>query len=337
MSVHVIAEAGSNYNGSVEMAMRLNRIAFDAGADSVKFQIIYPEGLYRSGEYPYGHYDIKEVLRIRQAGVLKDEDWLAVRNNAQEMGIDFSASVFDKKGLALLMAMNPNYVKTASSDLNNLRFLREVAAYGKTMIVSTGMATLDEIDTTVNELGKAGISGEKLVLLHCVSSYPTDLSDTNIAFIQTLKKFGTAVGFSDHTLGTEAACVAVASGATWIEKHFTSDCTLEGFDHKYAMEPGPFSEYVKAIRFTENSLRQKDQKISEAEAYTKQRARRGLYAARDLPYGHILTSDDILIVRPENSISACQVDLIIGMKITKELKVNGPLSLDILSKPNASR
>lgn len=330
MTVHVIAEAGSNYNGSVDLAFQLNRVAFEAGADSVKYQIIYPEGLYRSGVYAYGHYDIKDVLRIRQEGVLTDEEWWSVRNNAHEVGIDFSASVFDTKGLDLLIKMDPPYVKTASSDLNNLRFMREVAARGKTMVVSTGMATLPEIEVTVNELSKVGISGESLVLLHCVSSYPTDLDGTNLAFMQTLKQFGTAIGFSDHTLGTEAACAAVAVGATWIEKHFTTDCTLEGFDHKHAMEPIAFASYVKAIRATENSLLPKEQKIGEAEAYTKQRARRGLYVARDLPVGHVLKNEDILIVRPESAIAASQIDQVVGMKLAQSLKANEPLSFDVL-------
>jgi len=328
--VHIIAEAGSNYNGSVDLAFQLNRVAHHAGADSVKYQIIYPEGLYRAGEYAYGHYAIKDVLRVRREGVLTDEEWWSVRNNAQESSIDFSASVFDTRGLKLLMEMNPPYIKTASSDLNNLRFMREVAAQGKTMVVSTGMATLPEIEITVNELSKVGIGGKKLVLLHCVSSYPTPLDDTNLAFMLTLKQFGTAIGFSDHTLGTEAACTAIAVGATWIEKHFTTDRTLDGFDHKHAMEPLPFGEYVKAIRSIENSLKAKDQKIGESEAYTKQRARRGLYVARDLPAGSKLMNEDILILRPENTIAASQVDQVVGMKLKRSLKANEPLSFDVL-------
>lgn len=331
MAVHVIAEAGSNYNGSVDLAFKLNDVAKNAGADSVKYQIIYPEGLYRTGEYAYGHYDIKNVLRTRQEGVLKDEQWRLIRDNALGIGIDFSASVFDTKGLNLLMEMNPPYVKIASSDLNNLRFLREVAARTGTMVVSTGMATLSEIETSVKVLEKAGISGEKLVLLHCVSSYPVELSDTNLAFIQILKQFGTAVGFSDHTLGTESACAAVAAGATWLEKHFTIDHYLEGFDHKYALEPGAFCDYVKAIRATAKSLTPKEQKIGEAEAYTKQRARRGLYVARDLPAGYVLANDDILIVRPENSITASQIDQVVGMMLTQALHANEPLSFEVLA------
>ena len=136
MSVHIIAEAGSNHNGQTDLALELNKVAFDAGADSVKFQIIYPEGLYRSGVYSYGHYDIKDVLKIRQDGVLTDDEWRLIYDHANNLGINFSASVFDTKGLELLLEMDPSYIKLASSDLNNLRFLREVAARKKTMIVS---------------------------------------------------------------------------------------------------------------------------------------------------------------------------------------------------------
>jgi N,N'-diacetyllegionaminate synthase len=331
MSVHVIAEAGSNYNGSVDLAFKLNRVALDAGADSVKYQIIYSEGLYRTGIYAYGHYDIKDVLRIRKEGELTDNEWLAVCTNARDIGISFSASVFDTRGLDLLMSFDPPYIKTASSDLNNLRFLREVAVRGKPMVVSTGMATLIEIERTVNELIKHGVSSEKLVLLHCVSSYPTELGDTNLAFLQILKQFGTTIGFSDHTLSSEAACLAVALGATWIEKHFTTDHTLDGFDHKHAIEPLPFGDYIKAIRATENSLLPKHRKIGDAEAYTKQRARRGLYVASDLPAGHILANNDILIVRPENTISADQVDQVVGMQLIEPLKANEPLSFQVLN------
>lgn len=331
MSVHIIAEAGSNYNGSVELACKLNQVAADAGADSVKYQIIYPEGLYRQAVYTYGHYDIKEVLRIRQEGVLSDEDWKRVYLDAKARGILFSSSVFDLRGLDLLMEMDPPYLKTASSDLNNIRFLRELASRGKKMIVSTGMATLSEIEKSVDVIVKQGLPLSQIVLMHCVSAYPTSLDDTNLAFIETLKNtFGTSVGFSDHTQGNEAACVAVGLGVEWIEKHYTLDNTLPGFDHKYAMEPSQFANYVSSIRAVEVSLAPQDQKIGDAEAYTKQRARRGMYVSKSLPAGHILTDQDILIVRPENSIPASDIDVIIGMQLLQPLDAFDPLSMDIL-------
>ena len=326
MGIHIIAEAGSNYNGSVELAQDLNTVAAESGADSVKYQIIYPEGLYRQAQYHYGHYDISEVLRIRQEGVLTDDEWRTVFEDAYEKNIPCSASAFDLKGLKLLESLNCPYLKIASSDLNNVRFLREAASYGKTMVVSTGMSSLSDIENSVNVLSKEGIEGEKLVLLHCVSAYPSLLQDTNLSFINTLKHaFGTAVGFSDHTLSSEAACAAVALGATWIEKHFTTDRTLSGFDHKHAAEPAVMKEYVASIRAIEASLQYQPAKIGEAENYTRQRARRGLYAARDIPAGQTITDEDILIVRPQNHMPAESIDRIVGKPISTAVKANDPI------------
>ncbi|MCB1234817.1 MAG: N-acetylneuraminate synthase family protein [Verrucomicrobiae bacterium] len=336
MSVHIIAEAGSNYNGSVELARQLNAVASDAKADSVKYQIIYPEGLYRPGEYAYGHYDIKEVWRIRESGVLDDDSWRAIAADALERGILFSASIFDTRGLDLLCGLDPPYLKIASCDLNNLRFLREVAARGLPMVVSTGMSTLGDIEKAVAALAAEGIGGEKLVLLHCVSAYPAPLGSTNLAFLGTLRAaFGTAIGFSDHTTSHEAACAAVALGATWIEKHFTTDKTLEGFDHKHAQEPGELAAYVAAIRETEQSITPKVAKIGDAEAYTRQRARRGVYAARELPAGHVLTSADLAIVRPESPIAADRFDELVGMKLKAPLAAFAPLTWEGLEHSDA--
>lgn len=328
MAVHIIAEAGSNYNGSVSLAKQLNGVAAEAGADSVKYQIINTDALYRLGDYAYGHYKIEDIRAIRRRDELSDEQWADIREDAVAKGILFSASVFDTRGLDLLCGFDPPYIKTASCDLNNLRFLREIAARGRTMVVSTGMSTLGDIEKAVSALEKEGVTGEKLVLLHCVSAYPSALKDTNLSFIQTLRgAFGTAVGFSDHTLGTEAACIAVALGATWIEKHFTTDHTLDGLDHKHAMEPPAFTAYVGAIRETEAALKPKVTKIGPAEAYTRQRARRGLYVAADLPAGHVLRNEDILIVRPESPIPADEIDMIVGRTLVSPVGANEALTL----------
>lgn len=326
MSVHIIAEAGSNYNGSVDLARRLNTVARDAGADTVKYQIIYTEGLYKAGKYAFGHYDIEDVRRVRDEGVLSDEAWIEIAADAKAKGIVFSASVFDTRGLDLLCRLDPPYIKLASCDLNNLRFLREVAARGRRMIVSTGMSTLGDIEKAVNALDREGISGDKLVLLHCVSAYPSKVADTNLAFIPTLRgAFGTDVGFSDHTLGDEAACAAVALGASWIEKHFTTDRTLPGFDHKHAMEPEPFARYCAAVREVEAALRPKVVKIGEAEAYTRQRARRGVYYRSDLPAGHVLTDADIEVLRPQSVLAADEIDLLPGRVLRRPVAAHSAI------------
>ncbi len=332
--VHIIAEAGSNYNGSVPLAFKLNDCAVKAGADSVKYQVIYPEGLYRPGQYPYGHYDIKEVIKIREDAVLDDEDWLAVCLDARDRGIDFSASIFDRRGLELLCRFEPRYIKIASCDLNNLRFLRMVAERNVRMVVSTGMASLSDIEKAVVELDRAGVSGEKLVLLHCVSVYPSLLKDTNLNFIRVLRRaFGTDVGFSDHTLTTEAACVAVSLGASWIEKHFTLDKSLPGLDHKYAMDSEEFSNYVATIRATEEAVSPTLRKLTVAERDTRCRARRGVYVAKDLPAGHVLGSDDIAVLRPESEIAADKIDEIVGATLLRNLAAYEALGVGDLVWP----
>lgn len=326
MAVHVIAEAGSNYNGSVVLARRLNEAAAAAGADSVKYQIINTDLLYRQGNYTYGHYKIEDIRAVRRRDELPDESWRLIFADARAQGIGCSASVFDERGLDLLESFDPPYIKIASCDLNNHRFLRLVASRRRKMVVSTGMATLDEIDRTVSILDSAGVSGSNLVLLHCVSVYPSPLSETNLYYIELFaSRFGCEVGFSDHTMSTEGACVAVAMGATWIEKHFTMDSALDGLDHKHAAEPAALTRYIRMIRETEYSLLPKLQKVGADEAYTKQRARRGIYASRDLQQGHVVTDADLEILRPEGPLSADLVDEVVGIRLSRPVRAHEPL------------
>lgn len=319
MGVHIIAEGGTNHNGRLDYAVKLADIAKEAGADSVKFQIIYPWGLYLPGEYQYGHYDIKKVIDIRTRQQLPDEDYIKLNDYCNQIGIRFSASVFDQRGLDLLTSFDPPYLKTASCDLNNLRFLRTLAQTGRRMIVSTGMSTLQDIEKAVEAITKEG--NNNLVLLHCVSVYPAKLEQSNIPFIKTLKDtFGFEVGFSDHTPTSHAALMALASGATWFEKHFTFDKTLEGFDHSHAQDATEFKNYVADIRNAEIALQPKEEKITDAERYTRKRARRSLYASRDLPAGHVITDEDVLIVRPEGIMDADQIDILVGSALKNNLK-----------------
>ncbi|SHJ80339.1 N-acetylneuraminate synthase [Malonomonas rubra DSM 5091] len=325
--IHIIAEAGTNHNGKLVKAKSLVDIAKRAGADSVKFQIIYPWGLYLPGEYEYGHYDIKEVIRIREEGMLKDEEYEELAAYCQDQGVAMSASVFDERGLDLLMQFDPSYIKTASCDLNNLRFLRQVAERGKKMVVSTGMSTLTDIEKTLRELEKVGPLD--LVLLHCVSVYPAKLEQTNLQFIETLKNnFGYPVGFSDHTGDSLAACMALAKGATWFEKHYTEDRTQAGFDHAYAMEEDGLGRYVADLHEAQSALADVADKLTEAELYTRKRARRSIYAARDLKSGELVADKDLLVVRPEGILDADQIDLVAGSRLVRDVKQYQALSLE---------
>lgn len=317
--IHIIAEAGTNNNGSLVKAKCLSDIAKRSGADSVKFQLIYPWGLYLQGNYEYGKYDIAKVIEIRSKGVMSDEEYSELNGYCNQHGIPFASSVFDIRGLELMLRFDPPYIKLASCDINNVRFLRQVAGCGKKIVISTGMSELAEIELGINTLLRAGASD--LVVMHCVSNYPAYLKQANISFIHVLKKtFGLPVGFSDHTADSIASCMALAMGATWFEKHFTEDKTQEGLDHAYALVESEFTEYVRNLRDAQEAMVLREEKVSSDEKYTKRRARRSLYAASDLAEGHILTNEDVLVVRPENTMSADQVDMLIGKPLTKAIQ-----------------
>lgn len=331
--VHIIAEAGTNHNGSLETACKLVAVAKRAGADSVKFQIINPDGLYLPGKYEFGKYDIEEVRSLRRRFMLSDSAYRALADYSAKEGLPFSASVFDREGVDLLKSLNPPYIKIASTDLNNFRLLRMALDSDLPIILSTGMSSLGDIEKSVKMLGITDT--KRLVLMHCVSVYPSQLRDTNLSFIDTLKSaFGFPVGFSDHTQSSVAACLAVTKGVSFIEKHFTLDRRQEGFDHAYAAEETELLQYVRDIRDTELALSPKPNKLSDSELYTRKRARRSLYAARDLEPGTVLTPEDILVVRPENEMSADQIDDLIGATLTQHLPAYTPFSMRLLASRN---
>lgn len=325
--IHIIAEAGTNNNGDLKKAQNLVDIAHRSGADSVKFQIINTWGLYLPGKYDYGHYNIEDVIKIRQDGEMTDQEYTELSHHARKVGIGFSSSVFDPQGLELLVSLNPEYIKIASCDLNNIRFLKQVADCGIKMVVSTGMSTLEDVQKAVGAITYNGF--KDLVLLHCVSVYPAKLEQSNIKFISRLKKeFGFTVGFSDHTPTSHAACMALTEGATWFEKHFTESKNQKGLDHAYAMEEHELKSYVDDLRNANIALEERDIKISDAEFYTRKRARRSLYAATDLRQGHLITDDDVLCVRPENILQADQIELVVGRKLKTDISQFQPFTFD---------
>ncbi len=329
--IHIIAEAGTNNNGRLDKAKNLCDIAKRANADSVKFQMINTWGLYLPGDYEYGKYDIKDVIRIREEGQMTDEEYTALNAHCNTENISFTSSVFDEKSLDLLASFKPKYVKIASSDLNNVSFLRKVASRGIKMVISTGMSTLQDVQFTMNELAKVNFSD--IVLLHCVSVYPAQLRQANLPFIKTLKdEFGTEVGFSDHTGNSMASCMALNYGATWFEKHFTEDKSQEGLDHAYALDEQELTAYVSDIEQAIEAINGNDIKISEAEFYTRRRARRSMYASKDLKQGDVITEQDVLVVRPENVMQANEYDLVIGATLTTDLKQHGAFNKDILKR-----
>jgi N,N'-diacetyllegionaminate synthase len=329
--VYVIAEAGSNYNGSVELALQLNSAAAAAGADCVKYQLISPYGLYLEGDYSYGNYKIEEVIKIRELNTLSDQQWYQIKDHAESLGLDFSFSLFDERGITLASEMGIKFAKVASTDLNNHMFLRKLARAFSHIVISTGMSTLIEIEDSLNVLRETGDTNLNLVVMHCVSSYPVPTAKTNLAFLPKLQSFGHVSGFSDHSLGVEAAAGAVALGAVWIEKHFTLDRDLPGLDHEHSLNPEELRQFINALRSLEESLNYSGEKLQPEEVTTMARARRGVYAKANLPKGHVVTEEDLNIVRPPSEISADKAEDLLGKKLLTELKKDDPFPKSLLS------
>ena len=326
MPAHVIAEAGTNHGGDLSMARRLVDIAVSAGADSFKVQMIYPDGSYVPEFYQDGTYAPNEVFGQRSATMLTDKDYRALAEYCRSSGVEFAATVFDARGISLADSLDVPYLKIASCDLNDSRHLRDCASTGRRIVLSTGMATLIEVDRAVSEISSMGNSD--IVLMHCVSVYPCPIDEMNLAFVGTLRdNFPFPVGLSDHTDSSLPAIVACGIGATWFEKHFTYDRTVVGSDHHFSLGPEEFRAYVGDVRSAETTIAQRPEKIGQAEHALRSRVRRGLYAARNISAEEVIEDCDILVVRPSGPLAPDDVDLVVGHRAARDIARYEPLSL----------
>jgi sialic acid synthase SpsE len=317
--VHLIAEAGTNHNGSLRTAMELIDAAVTAAAQSVKFQMIFPEGLYLPVEQQNGRMVESAVFRRRSQTALAPDDFRRLAAYCREQEIAFSASVFDQVGISLLDELDAPYIKIASCDLNNSPLLRAAARTGRRLIISTGMSTLEEIERAVRDVEQTG--NQDMVLMHCVSAYPCPTAQMNMGFLDVLAdRFGYPVGLSDHTEQSLAAAIAVAKGASWIEKHLTLDRAAEGFDHAYAMQPAMFIAYTNDVRTSQGACRRRIEKLAPAERDVITRARRGLYASRDLAIGEVLRESDILIVRPQGPLGPNDIEKVVNRPVQQPIR-----------------
>ena len=306
----VIAEAGSNHGGTVDGAIELVRIAASAGADVVKFQFIFPSGLYLP-EYLEldGTYSESAVWRSRQVEELAPEEWAEVWSEAARLGLAPAASVFCEQGIDLLKALGTPFVKIASTDLTNLGLLASTAEKFDQIVLSTGMATIEEIDASLTFL-KEECGSPTVRLMHCVSRYPCPLEASAPHRVKYLRdKFGLEVGFSDHTEGVGAALMAAACGARFFEKHFTLDKSAPGFDHKHAASPAELTAYISALHQGIAALEKEPWNIAAEERETAIRARRGMYLRRDVAAGETITANDLLYVRPSTAVASSPHEL----------------------------
>ncbi len=329
----VIAEAGVNHNGDPAMARRLVDAAKAAGADAVKFQTFKSEKVIAASA-PKAEYQVRQTgadesqLEMVKSLELSYTDSQDLRDYCQRQGILFLSTPFEEDSADFLDALDVPLFKVPSGELTNLPFLAHVAAKGRPLIVSTGMATMSEVAAAMDCIREQG--DPPVALLQCVSNYPAEPADINLRTMQTMARaFQVPVGYSDHTMGVEVALAAVALGACIIEKHFTLDRSLPGPDHQASLEPGQLAEFVRGIRAVESALGSGRKEPAASEANTAAVARKSLVAARALATGTVLTPDMVAIKRPGTGLPPACLDQVMGRRLRQDVPADHLLSWDM--------
>lgn len=329
----IIAEAGVNHNGDINLARRMVREAARAGADYVKFQTAVPE-LVISSIAPKAEYQ-KETTGTQQSQLemcraihLPLSDYAGLAALCREEGIGFMSTPFDLVSIDALAPLGMDYWKIPSGEITNLPYLRKIGRRGERVIMSTGMATLDEVEAAVRVLEDAGTPRSGVWLLHCTTQYPAPLPSVNLRAMEALATLGCAgVGYSDHTRGTVIPTAAVAMGACIIEKHFTLDRTLPGPDHRASLEPDELKAMVDAVRDVEQAAGDGIKCVADAERANIEVARKSIVAARPIRRGEILTEDNITVKRPGNGLSPMLWDSVLGTAATRDFDYDALIEL----------
>ncbi|MGB5920473.1 N-acetylneuraminate synthase [Arcobacter sp.] len=323
--VFIIAEAGVNHNGSIELAKRLIDMAADAGADAVKFQTFKATTLvsqnaqkaqYQKENMNDGDDSQFNMLKKLELDLDTHKELISY---CKTKNIMFLSTPFDNDSIELLNDLELEIFKIPSGEITNLSYLRHIGKLNKKVILSTGMADIGEIEDALDILTQAGTQKENITVLHANTMYPTPMEDVNLKAMVTIgNTFDIAFGYSDHTLGIEVDIAAVAMGASCIEKHFTLDCTMEGPDHKASLEPDELKAMVKAIRNIELALGSSIKKPSKSEMPNMSVARKSIVAKTTIKKGGKLSEENITIKRPGNGINPMRWDEIVGTVATKD-------------------
>lgn len=322
----IIAEAGVNHNGSLELARKMVTAAKEAGADYVKFQTAVPE-LVISSVAPKAEYQ-KELTGESESQLdmcrkihLPLSDYKELKELCGDVGIGFMSTPFDLVSIDFLAELGQDYMKIPSGEITNLPYLRKIAEKGIPVIMSTGMSTNEEIENALLILtgkhpdypSQSSLTPDDIILLHCNTQYPTPYSDVNLAAMPEMSRlFGVCTGYSDHTRGIEVPIAAAALGARVIEKHFTLSRNLAGPDHKASLEPQELKAMVESIRNIEVAIGSKEKHVSDSEQPNIVVARKSLVAARDIKKGEILSEQNMTVKRPGNGISPMMWDKVAG-------------------------
>lgn len=320
----IIAEAGVNHNGSLEMAMQLIEKAAEAGVDYVKFQTFKSEKLVSrhatKAEYQKANTDGEDSqLKMLQLLELSPEDHLRLIEHCNHCGIKFLSTAFDLDSIDFLDSLDLDLWKIPSGEITNLPYLRRIAQKGSRIIMSTGMCEPEDIEAALNVLTSNGTPIENITLLHCNTEYPTPWGDVNLRAMHDIaNRFNVPVGYSDHTKGIEVPIAAVALGATVIEKHFTLDNNLPGPDHKASLEPQQLKAMVDAIRHIEQALGDGVKQVSESERKNIAIARKSIVAASYIKKGELFSEENLTVKRPGGGISPMKWDEVIGTTASRD-------------------
>lgn len=333
MKTLIIAEAGVNHNGDIEIARRLIDAAAEAGADIVKFQTFSADRLV-GADAPLAEYQARNLAgATSQHAMLKrlelsTDDHRALIAHADGRGIDFLSTGFDIESVDLLQVLGARWIKVPSGEITNLPYLRHVGGLGKLLLLSTGMATLGEVEEALGALERAGALHADITLLHCTTEYPAPMAEVNLAAMRTLREaFGVSVGYSDHTEGIEVAIAAVALGATVIEKHVTLDRSLPGPDHKASLEPAELKAMVAAIRNVELAMGDGVKRATASEWKNREVARKSIVASRPIRAGEAFSGDNLTVRRPGTGVSPMRWDEVIGRSAPRDFVADEAIGL----------
>lgn len=329
----IIAEAGVNHNGDLGLAKQLIDVAAEAGVDLVKFQTFNADRQVmltaKKADYQAQTTGSKEsqhamLLRLE----LTEEMHRELIAHCATRNIGFFSTGFDIESVDLLVSLGQDHFKIPSGEITNLPYLRHIGQLGKNVILSTGMATLGDIEAAVDVLEQAGTARAKITVLHCTTEYPTPMNEVNLRAMQSIHAaFCVAVGYSDHTQGIEVAIAAVAMGATVVEKHFTLDCNLPGPDHKASLEPQALKAMVAAIRNIEMALGDGIKRLTPSEARNKPVARKSLVASQAISIGEVFSAQNITTKRPGTGISPMRWDEVMGRTAPRNIAADELIEL----------
>ena len=325
--VYIIAEAGVNHNGRLDLALQLCDAAKAAGVDAVKFQTWKTKGTKKAEYQEKNLNNDDDQFTMLKKLELSYDNFQLVKQHCDEIGIQFLSTADETESLDFLVNLGMPFIKLGSGDITNIPYLRSVAKYGMPVILSTGMANLAQVAIAYDTLQEAGV--KDISILHCTTNYPCPMKEVNLRAMQTMKEaFKCRVGYSDHTMGIEVPIAAVAMGAEIIEKHFTLDRNMEGPDHKASLEPQELKYMVDCIRNTEVAFGDGIKRPNPSEVEISKVVLKSIVAKVPINKGETLTANNMTIKRAGSGIPAAHWDMIVGTKALRDYDIDEPIKIN---------